>query len=130
MFCLLWTMLKRPKLIPKSEYAEWAKNFDRLRHAAECAERREMLVRDELAAAEQKLCDLYAAMFPGIEHTEDTLETIDRIDRYVTAQATELASLRAKILESSDLRETTGAIHEVALELKESMAFILGQLPK
>lgn len=104
--------------------AELRSDCDQWRRVAESAENREMHLRDEFDKVIDRLDTLYAVIFPGIEHTEDMLETVDALDRYITAQATELASLRAKILEASDLRETVQRSQEILLEIQDAVAEI------
>jgi hypothetical protein len=110
--------------------AELRANLEQWIRTATCAENREMRLRAEFERVIDKLDGLYAAVFPGIEHTEDVLETVDAIDRYITAQATELKALREKIVEASDIRETAQRTQEVALEIADAVAEIRGsQIP-
>lgn len=65
---------------------------------------------------------LHQMSFPGIDVPDTTIEIMTAIHRWMSAQSRELESLRAKIVESSDVKESIERTQEIVTELRDKIA--------
>lgn len=64
---------------------------------------------------------LHQMSFPGLDVPDTTIEIMTAIHRWMSAQSRELESLRAKIVESSDVKESIERTQEIVTELRDKM---------